>query len=86
MATNNYIGLMELAHMMKVPFYRIIYAHKSGAIPFPARILNRWAYALEDVERVRSYFAVRANRRGEATRKKVAICGDDLPKAGSSES
>ena len=59
MQTANYIGLMELSHRTGIPYWRISYAHKKGAIPKPARIVNTLAYGPEDVERIISYFAAK---------------------------
>ena len=59
MANENYLGLMELARVLDVAYWRILYAHRKGALPWPSRVVNTMAYSQEDVERARHYFATR---------------------------
>jgi hypothetical protein len=59
MATENYIGLMELARMLDVGYWRVLYAHRKGALPWPNRIVNTLAYSQDDVARAKAYFATR---------------------------
>lgn len=63
METQNWIGLMEVSRVTGIPYWRIIYAHRKGAIPWPARVVNTWAYRPEDVERITRYFATTKDRR-----------------------
>lgn len=67
MDTQNYMTLMETSRVTGVPYWRIIYAHRKGAIPRPARIVGTWAYGPEDIERITLYFAAKkAHRRDVA--------------------
>lgn len=59
MENKNYVGLMAVSRETGVPYWRIRYAHLSGALPWPARVVNTWAYGPEDIDRIASYFAVK---------------------------
>lgn len=63
MQTENFIGLMETARKTGIPYWRILYAHRKGAIPWPARVVNTWAYGKEDIERIMLYFAAKNRKR-----------------------
>jgi hypothetical protein len=54
--TKHYVGLMEASRLTGIPYWRILYAHRKGALPWPARVVNTWAYAADDVERIKRYF------------------------------
>jgi predicted site-specific integrase-resolvase len=62
METQNWMGLMEVARLTGISYWRIIYAHKAGALPWPAKVVNTWAYSPEDVQRVKDYFAAKKRR------------------------
>ena len=66
MQAETLIGLMEVARLTGVPYWRIVYAHRKGAIPRPARVVNTWAYGPEDVERITRYFAAKDRNRDVA--------------------
>ncbi len=59
MSAENFIGLMELARMLDVGYWRVLYAHRSGALPWPKRVVNTLAYSQDDVARATAYFATR---------------------------
>jgi len=63
MQTENFIGLMEASRVTGIPYWRIIYAHRKGVIPWPARVVNTWAYGPEDVQRITRYFAAKDRNR-----------------------
>lgn len=66
MKTENLIGLMAVARETGVPYWRIVYAHKKGAIPWPARVVDTWAYGPDDVQRITRYFAGKPRNRDVA--------------------
>jgi hypothetical protein len=53
------LTLAELSRSTGIPYYRVVYAHQTGAIPEPPRVGNHRVYTPEDVERVREHFAQR---------------------------
>ena len=59
MQTEKLIGLTEVSRVTGIPYWRIIYAHRKGAIPWPARVVNTWAYSPVDVAMITRYFAVK---------------------------
>ena len=59
MANENFLGLMEMARLLDVAYWRILYAHRKGSLPWPARVVNTMAYSQEDFEHARTYFASR---------------------------
>ena len=59
MQTEELIGLTEVSRVTGIPYWRIIYAHRKGAIPWPARVVNTWAYGPEDVATITRYFAAK---------------------------
>ena len=59
MQTENFISLTDVSRVTGIQYWRIIYAHKKGAIPRPARVVNTWAYGPEDVEKITRYFAAK---------------------------
>jgi hypothetical protein len=59
MATQNFTGLMEVARALGVGYWRVLYAHRSGALPWPNRVVNTLAYSQDDVARAKEYFATR---------------------------
>lgn len=59
MDDRKYVGLMELSRLVGVAYWKIVYAHKSGAVPKPEPIVGTLAYAPEDVERINRYFAAK---------------------------
>ncbi len=59
MTTENYVGLMDLARMLGVAYWRVLYAHRKGALPWPGRVVNTMAYTADDVARAKAYFADR---------------------------
>jgi hypothetical protein len=63
MTTEHYVGLMDLARMLGVGYWRVLYAHRKGALPWPGRVVNTMAYAPDDVVRARAYYAERQKPR-----------------------
>jgi hypothetical protein len=72
MTTENYIGLLELARMLGVGYWRILYAHKKGALPWPNRFVNTMAYAPDDVACAKAYFATRRLPNGPPKSKRLS--------------
>ena len=56
---NEYFTTTEVASVLGIPYWRIVYVHQSGAIPEPAlRIGNRRVYVSEDVRRLAEHFGI----------------------------
>lgn len=51
--------LAEVARATGIPYYRVVYAHQTGAIPEPPRVGNHRVYRPGDVQAVIRYFEVR---------------------------
>jgi len=58
MGMTSYLGIIELAKQLNVPYYRIRYAHNMGYVPEPTIVARTRVYGPDDVERVREYFKV----------------------------
>ena len=53
----DYFTTTEVAKVLGIPYWRIVYAHQSGKIPEPTlRIGNRRVYLCEDVLRLAKHF------------------------------
>lgn len=59
--------LSEVAKLVGVQPYRIVYAHVSGAIQEPSRFCGKRAYGEEDVRRVAEYFGVELSMEGTSS-------------------
>lgn len=65
--------LAELSRATGIPYYRVVYAHQTGAIPEPPRVGNHRVYRPGDVEAVVRHFEgrdreVRAERHRTSSR------------------
>jgi len=54
-----YVGLEEAARLLRVPFYRIRYAHKAGHVPEPPRVGTRRVYGPQMIAKLQAYFAAK---------------------------
>jgi hypothetical protein len=51
--------LSELSRRTGIPYYRVLCAHRIGAIPEPRRIGHLRVYSSEEIEAIKSWFAAR---------------------------
>lgn len=57
--TNEVIGLQEVANALGLPYYRVIYALKSGQVPdVKVRVGTRRVFQPDDVRRLAKHFGV----------------------------
>ena len=54
--SDDYLGLMQVSRLLKVPYWKILYAEAAGRIPEPLRIALKRAYTERDIEIIREYF------------------------------
>ncbi len=56
---DDYFTTTEVASVLNIPYWRIVYAHQSGQIPEPTlRIGNRRVYLREDLLRLAEHFDI----------------------------
>lgn len=53
------VNLSQLSRMVGVPYYRIAYAHQTGALPPPGRLGHLRVYTPAMVATVTAYFHLR---------------------------
>lgn len=53
---SQFLGIMEVANLLNVKWYRIKYSHMAGLIPEPMRVGNHRLYSEDDVRRLEQHF------------------------------
>jgi len=63
-----FMSLAELSRETGIPYYKITYAHQTGAIPEPEKAGCHRIYTTAEVQAVRAYFADRREPRAQKHR------------------
>ena len=53
------LTLAELSRTTGIPYYRVVYAHQTGAVPEPPRVGNHRVYRPADIQAVVRHFESR---------------------------
>lgn len=55
----DYVGLMDVSRQTGIAYWRIIYCHQSGAVPYPMKVANKYLYRNEDIDKIKKHFSIK---------------------------